>query len=350
MRKTFPLLLTALFILSSLASQAQIISAKNIKNRLIKRAGQRAEEKATQKLEDGVDKSVDKVFDSIFGAPSQKSESSPNNTSSSADGSNNNSQSSDEAALGMMSKMMSSFGVSEPPNPSYDFSSSYVMNVRSNTKDGDFKMKSKYYFTESGKYMGTTIIEGTSSEMNQSMQGLEAMVMDFDKNSMYTFLNTDGKKVMMGISIKNTLGAADMSSNDTQETQITKTGETKTIAGYTADAYLLNQNGDESTIWISRSKVPVVSTYYESFQKMFSAGNSFMSKNSPAANAQMMNFAKEGRVMLAMTSKTEEGDEMNMEVENIKTSDPFTFSTSGYENMMDMNKIMQDAMKEGAED
>ncbi|MFT5886686.1 MAG: hypothetical protein ACI9IP_003154 [Arcticibacterium sp.] len=342
MKKTFPLLLATIFMLTSFAGEAQIISGKNIKNRLIKRAGQRAEEKATQKMEDGVDKGVDKVFDSLFGPPAKKTE--PKTTANSG-----NDNSSEEAALGMMNKMMSSFGVSEAPSSNYNFSSSYVMNIQSKTKDEDFKMKTKYYFTESGKYMGTKILEGTHPQMNSSTGGMEAMIMDFEKKSMYTFLNTDGKKVMMGISLNSTLGIAEASSSEAMESKLTKTGETKTIAGYATDAFLLTQGEDKSTIWISRSRVPVVSTYYEAFQKMSSSGNSFLSANT-SSNAQMAAFAKEGRAMLGMSSKTKDGDEMNMEVENIQASDPFSFSTSGYENMMDMNKIMPDAMKEGAKD
>ncbi|MFT7435457.1 MAG: hypothetical protein ACI8UX_001251 [Psychromonas sp.] len=249
----------------------------------------------------------------------------------------------------MMSKMVSSFGTSEAPNSNYNFTSSYVMNMHSKTKDEDLKMKTKYYFTESGKYMGTKILEGNHPQMNSSTDSMEAMIMDFEKKSMYTFLTTDGKKVMMGISLNSTLGIAEVSSSEAMENKLTKTGETKTIAGYATDAFLLTQGEDKSTIWISRSSVPVVSTYYEAFQKMSSSGNSFLSANT-SSNAQMMAFAKEGRTMLGMYSKTKDGDEMTMEVENIQASDPFSFSTSGYENMMDINKIMQDTMKEGAKD
>jgi hypothetical protein len=68
LKKTFKLVLAILFLLTSFVGHAQIISAKNIKNRLIHRAGQRAEEKATQKVEEG----IDKVFDSLFETPAQK--------------------------------------------------------------------------------------------------------------------------------------------------------------------------------------------------------------------------------------------------------------------------------------
>jgi hypothetical protein len=80
----------------------------------------------------------------------------------------------------MMSKMVSSFGTSEAPNSNYNFTSSYVMNMHSKTKDEDLKMKTKYYFTESGKYMGTKILEGNHPQMNSSTDSMEAMIMDFE--------------------------------------------------------------------------------------------------------------------------------------------------------------------------
>jgi hypothetical protein len=111
------------------------------------------------------------------------------------------------------------------------------------------------------------------------------------------------------------------------------------------DAYLLKQGTDESTVWISRSRVPVVSKYYESFQKMSSSNKSKININY-AGNAEMMKFVKEGRALLGTESVQTNGDKMVMEVTEIKENDSYSFSTAGYENMMDFNKIMQDAQKQ----
>jgi len=133
--------------------------------------------------------------------------------------------------------------------------------------------------------------------------------------------------------------------SNVEKSNFTKLSESRTIAGYTCDAYLLKQGTDESKVWISKSRVPVVSTYYESFQKMSSSGKNSIKINY-GSNDEMLKFARAGRVMLGMETKNEKGEVMKMEVEDIKENDSYSFSTSGYENMMDFNKIRQDAQKQ----
>lgn len=343
----FSLILSLAFC--SVFSYAQILNPRRIGKKVADRAAQRAEQRAEQKANESIDKGVDKVFDSIFNPskkstePAAKTETKVNtpSTSSSSD------EMSQEQAMGMLSGLLGGMSSTAPPLESYSFSSSYVMDIKTKNSDGDFNMKNKYYFTQSGNYMGTKMISGFSPGMTGDTHGLQVVIIDFDKEYMYTFMEREGKKNMIGMSMKAAGEMATKMANEQNEnTTLAKTGETKTISGYTCDAYLLTQGKDKSTLWISRSRVPVVSAYYKSFQKMASAGSTSLFKIDNTANAEMIKFALEGRAMLGMNSQSKDGEQITMEVTEIKENDSYTIQTAGYENMMDFNKIMQDAQNE----
>lgn len=82
----------------------------------------------------------------------------------------------------------------------------------------------------------------------------------------------------------------------------------------------------------SRNKVPVVSQYYESFQKMSSSGKNKININY-SSNEEMINFIREGRAILGTDSIQSNGEKMTMEVTEISENDNFSFATAVYENM-----------------
>ncbi|AWV98892.1 DUF4412 domain-containing protein [Arcticibacterium luteifluviistationis] len=349
MKKIFIFSLVIALAFSSAFSYAQILNPRRLGKKIADRAAQRAEQKAEDKLNEGVDKSVDKAFDSIFNSSKKTTESTPNTETKQNTPSTNSSsdEMSQEQAMGMLSGLLGGMGSTPPPLDSYSFSSSYVMNIKTKNSDGDFDMQNKYYFTQSGNYMGSKMIGGSSPGMTGDMNGLQAIIIDFDKECVYTFMEAEGKKNMIGMSMKAAGQMAEkIAAEENKNTTFTKTGETKTISGYTCDAYLITQGKDKNTIWISRSRVPVVSAYYKSFQKMASTGSTSLFKIDNTANAEMMKFALEGRAMLGMNSMSSDGEQVSMEVTDIKESDNYTIQTAGYENMMDFNKIMQDAQNQ----
>lgn len=354
MKKIFKLSLVLTLAFSSVFSYAQILNPRRLGKKVADRAAQRAEQRAEGKLNESIDRGVDKAFDSIFNTTKKTTETNQNTDNKSTSPTSTDASSaemSQEQAMGMLSGLLGGMNATPPPSESYSFESSYIMNITSKTSDGDFNMQNKYYFTSNGNYMGSKMLGGSNPEMSKQTQGLEAIIIDFEKECMYTFMKAEGRKNMIGMSMKAAGDmAAKMAQEEQSETTITKTGESKTIAGYTCDGYLLTQGKDKNLIWISRSRVPVVSSYYESFQKMASSGSSSLVRIDDVANAQMMKFAAEGRAMLGMESKTDKGEEMFMEVSEIKESDNYTIQTSGYENMMDFNRIMQEAQSQQEEE
>jgi hypothetical protein len=307
-----------LFIIVSAMADAQIFDPR-------KTAKRKAEQRTNQKIDQTIDKALDKVF-SGFGK--KNGEKSSDDDSSDKEASNNSVQEEDASAV--MGKLFGNLGLggANPPAESYSFNSSYIMRMKSQgkKKDENYVMDMKYMFNDGGKVMGVRMMEG--------------MIFDFEKSQMYNFMNMNGQKQYMGISVKE--GAVgDYAAEQNEKITFTKTGKTKTIAGYPCDAYLSNDGENEYIVWMSRSAIPSIAPYYDAVNKM-SATQKGKNKMAYNANPEMLKLVKEGRAMLGMEME-DKGTSMEMEMVKISPNDNYTFSTSGYSSMMDMGAIMKQA-------
>lgn len=319
---------------------AQRITLDKLKNRVQNRAADKAESKVNEKVDSG----VDKVLDGIFGAVEKSVKSTPK-TDDSTSNTNQNTASentSNQDASKLLSQIMGGIGQSVAPDANYSFQSSYDMKMKMSDKKGKVnEMTMRYMFSNSNAYMGSKIIDASDPQMKKQMSSMEAMIFDFEKNSMYTFMNMNGQKQMMGISLKE--GASgDMLKNSYEKTTYTKTTQKRTIAGYSTTAYEMIQDGEKYLVWISDRPVSFMKGYYEAFNRMSksnpSQGASFAYDVNPELKAMMEN----GQMMLGMDMSGKDGD-MAMEMLKINASDSNSFSTTGYSNMMDLGKIMEQA-------
>lgn len=345
--RNFQLLLVTLLVLTGLSGYGQILSPERIKNRV----KNRAKERTAQEVDNRVDRGVDKVLDGLFGTVDKGAKAATDavkdSSSSEPDKKTQpNEEVSQEDAMGMLNGLLGGLGGGVEPQSSYTFDASYVMKMNSNTNEGPQNFEVKYRFTDSGEYFGSEIIN-MGTQAPQGMKG-QFMVYDMANSTMFTFMEMNGQKQMMSIGMQNLEGQAEaIIDKDMSETTYTKTGQTKNIAGYTCDGYLMKQNGKSSLVWISQSRVPVVSAYYTSMNKAMKANKNGLQFDY-SSNPEILKMMKEGKALLGMEFE-EDGSKTEMEVIEIKGRDNFSFNTSGYSNMMDFNKIMQDAQKQQQE-
>ncbi len=329
--------LLVLLILVSAVANAQIIDPRTV----IKR---KTEQRANQKIDESIDKALDKVFNGFEKKAKDKSE--KDKATENASSSSDTEQAEDPTTA--MGKLFGSLGLggATPPAGSYNFNSSYVMQVKTQGKKSDenMTMEMKYMFNDGGKVMGSKILSADNPDVNSQMGMMEAIIFDWEKSQMYSFMNMNGQKQYIGISVKD--GAiGDAAEEEYTKTTFTKLGKTKTIAGYVCDAYLSNDGETESTIWVSRDAIPSVARYYDAFNRM-SASQKNQMKMAYQANPEMMKMVQQGRAMLGMET-LQDGSKMEMEVVKISPNDNFTFSTAGYSSMMDMNAILKQAEQSG---
>ncbi|MCR9063725.1 MAG: DUF4412 domain-containing protein [Cytophagales bacterium] len=353
--KTFKsgIILSIGFTFFATAGFSQIFSPDRIKDRIKERAAQ----KTQNEVDNRVDRGVDKVLDGLFGTVDKgaKTATEAVKDAASSDGTSKESKATEakteEDVMKLFGGLMGGMGQAEAPDASYKFASSYVMKITSSEKSKDqTDFTIKYHFAKDGEYFGSKIMQSSDPKMNSAVNS-QFMVYDLSKNAMYTFMEMNGQKNMMSIAMKN---VEDMASEKVDEkienTSYTKTGQTKTIAGYPCDGYLMKQDGEEYLVWISKSNVPVVASYYKNLNKAMSGNNPGSIKFNYGANPEMMKMVEQGRAFMGMTHTEKNGEKMEMEVVEINASDNYSFNTAGYSNMMDFNKIMQDAQKQSTEE
>lgn len=328
--------LLTFMIMAATVADAQILDPRKVAKR-------KAEQRANQKIDQTIDKALDKVF-SGFGKKNKKE--STKETKPEKESGSMNESSGEEDASAAMGKLFGSLGLggANPPAESYSFNSSYVMKVKNSGKKADesYTMEMKYMFNDGGEVMGAKMMSTDQPEMKSQLDAMQGIIFDWSKGQMYTFMNMNGQKQYIGVSVKNgTIG--DAVEGQYEKTTFTKLGKTKTIAGYTCDAYLSNDGKDEYLIWISQKAIPSVARYYDAFNKM-SANQKNQMRMAYQANPEMMKMVKEGRAMMGMEMEDKDG-KIEMEVVKISPNDNYTFDASGYSSMMDMNAIMKQAQE-----
>ena len=320
----------AIFLLIAAHTQAQILDPTKVLKR-------KATDRTNQKIDQSIDKALDKVFDG-FGkkkTSEEREEEEPSYES-------NDTEASD--ASESMGKLFGNLGFGGAPAPasSYSFSSSYVMQLKNSgrKKDENYTMKIKYMFDEEGKIMGSKILSSDNPDLNKSLEMMEAMVFDVDKMYMYSFMNVNGQKQFMGVSVKE--GAVgDALEGQYQKTKLTKLGETRTIAGYKSEAFLVDDGQQQSTVWLSVNAIPSVARYYDAFNKMTASQKNQM-KVAFQANPELLQLFQQGRALMAMETSTKDA-KTELEILEISPRDSFSIQTAGYRSMMDINSLMNGA-------
>lgn len=336
-------LLSIVFSLFLISAQAQILSPDRIKNRIKERAEQKVENKVNEKVDSG----VDKVLDGIFGGI----EKGVKNATSSPEKSENTkapSSTSEEDASQMLSGLLGSLGGSASPASNYSFSASFDMKIQNQEgTEQALDMTMRYYFNKDGKYMANKILDSADPNMKAQLSAMEAVVIDFEQNSVFNFMNMNGQKQMMGISFKpGTSG--ELAKDSYEKASYTKTNKTKTIAGYSCTGWEMTSKGETSLVWISNASIPFMNGYYKSFNQMNSAvPNQPTNAMAYLQNDELVKMMQNGQMMLGMEMKDNKST-MIMEVLKISPNDSFSFDTAGYSNMMDINAIMKQAQQQAA--
>lgn len=291
--------------------------------------GQETQEK--KKEEDPLKKAeaaFDKAFDGLF-KPKKTTDAKPTQEKPKAESKEKESSSGGFGGF--------SFG--GKPKASYNFGSSMTMKMTmKGTKEKEnTTMRNKYMFTEDGKAMGVKFLGSDNPDMQKASGSMDAFVMDFEQNKIFTFMTNDGKKTLMAMGFKNdpTQQAIE---KEPAKVKITKSNETKTIVGYKCDGYWVEneEKKDKIMMWVSQNRVGEMA---KMTQKMAMGSSPYGSKGATKnymayySHPEFAKLFEQGKVVLGYTSKTEKGEQVDMEVEEIKPNDKTVFETAGYKTM-----------------
>ncbi|MEM1123374.1 MAG: DUF4412 domain-containing protein [Bacteroidota bacterium] len=246
MKKALIFLLLAVFACTT--ADAQIF--KNQKKRAEERAKRRAQNKAQNKVDRTVDEAVDDAFESIGSLfKKKKKKQDTNNSSNEGD----NAKETDEADQAMGSVMDMLGGGKSPaeaglPN-SYAFDTKVRMRMTSINKRGKEDTGTLNMLLADGKdYMGY--------DMEEENGGFA--VMDMERMKMVAVVTEEesGMNMATVMDMESTLAAAsqyqteeEVDDRDYSSFKVTKTGKTKTIAGYQCTQYIIEGDDAEGEVW-----------------------------------------------------------------------------------------------------
>lgn len=274
---------------------------------VLKRKG---EDRVNQKVDQSLDKALDKLF-----SPSEKK-------SKEGGGGDEN--------------PLSGLQMGGKPADAYAFQASMVVHMKMTSSKDVQSWKMKYMFDQEARWMGMRFLEGNDPSMAQAYQMMDAVVLDFNQMKIFSFINNNGSKMVMGIGFKPDKLESQMESQPDRYS-LTKTSETKSIGGTPCQGYQMKdeKGKDVVMLWISSTPVGDFSRFMKAMAR--SGGNLAKGKNpnlmAYQSHPELIKLASQGRMILGMTSKGEKGEQMDMEYLDFKSNDAITFRTSGYQSM-----------------
>jgi len=242
MKKAIQLLaaITALLFLSAQPAKAQLL--KKIQDKVNKKIENRIDQEA--------DEQIDKTLDQVFEGDSTSEQT--------------NDDSSDLSDQQRMSNIMKGLGMSGEPVPiadSYHFQSKIQMHIESYDDKGKLESDGEFitWVSPSMKNFAYEFVSG-----NIARDGKGLIIMDVENNAMIILSEEDSKKtgIVYGFnpdafsSWSDSLADYDdyEPANVNLNPYLEKTGQTKTISGYSCDEYHYNnpEEDTEANFWLSK--------------------------------------------------------------------------------------------------
>ena len=208
--KTF--LLSLILLVFSIESSAQFL--KDFGQGLQYSTERKLQDKAIKEAENAIEDAIDNAI-----------EESLENSNEEAESTSNNNQETKSTAQGFSKST---------PAANYNFQHKAVMQIQTGKEAIDVT----YLLSDNENYFGVEFNE-------EQMQGSYFGVFDADRETMFTFMESGGQKIRMGMNLH---------MDDTEASsdyQFTATGNVKSILGYTCEEYLLTGEDMTANVWIT---------------------------------------------------------------------------------------------------
>ncbi|MCA6074680.1 DUF4412 domain-containing protein [Fulvivirga sedimenti] len=305
-RNVILFLLAAFFITTS--ADAQLL--KKLKQAAEDGVQEAVERRVAHEIEKAAQKQTDRYLEQIFGPPTQY-----------------------EGAGYDYSEMLKGIDLNVETEDSYHFEGFTDMEISGTDEKGK-----EIDPTQFRTFMSTNA-EVWAMQLETDDKDLERTVMIFDNTHKATIMLLENKKgeksrvaygldwsKMMDSSIEST-----MDSMKVADFNITKTGNTKTIMGYTCNEYQTETDEYTARYWVSEEPIQGYSSYW-------SKNNFLFSQQMKKKYATYFDQLPEGDVLeMNYVSKTGDGD-TTMKIIEINTTENFDFVMADYENGLEQTE------------
>ncbi|MCZ4407457.1 hypothetical protein O3Q51_01455 [Cryomorphaceae bacterium 1068] len=303
---------TFLFACFTIGTQAQIAEKTEEK------AKQKTEQRVDQKIENGIDSGLDAIEGIFSKNKKKKKKEVVEETETEA---LTETKSSEEVSANASTMAMPG-GADVQVQDEYKFDHRFVILMEDYDKKGKLNQSNEMTFLakEESSLMGII--------MNQEGINTE-MIYDLASYEIVTLMNTGGQKIGTTMSIDKSQVESMMPKEDSEATDMSemptfkKTGNTKTISGYSCDEYVVEnlENGDGSsmTYWVTDE---LEIDWIKSMANM-----SGVNKQMPDMYAGS-GYPEGSVIQMIVTQKN--GERMEMTVKKAEVDQNITISTKGY--------------------
>jgi hypothetical protein len=306
MRIVFLTLITVLIIQPVHGQRFLKKLQEKIEEKVEERAKEKVDERVEQKANEAIDNQIDKAEESL---ESENSGQSSGNEVQREERVNN---------------ILKGFGLSGEPVPiedNYNFDHLIEMHIESFNKNGEKEEEGEFitHFNPGAKNMAYEMISGNISNPGQGV-----IIIDIDNGALIIVGEENGEKTGIAYGLKSFFNSTgeiydEADPEGTPESylanpNITKTGRTKTIAGYKCDEYKYSDEETESHIWITKDMKLGSRDYFSSLYK-----TSLYSRGIPW-----------GAIMEVTSIDKDTGEKSFMEVTRVDDNSNKRFSMADY--------------------
>jgi len=227
------------------------------------------------------------------------------------------------ALEGMMGGMMEP----APTESEYSFTGFMIMEVTSTDKKGKSEepVRINYLLSKQPEFMGMDFQDPKKPENSTTT------IMDTKNEAMVMLMSSDGQKSSFAIKmdyekVQELVDEEAEVQLENPEYKLTKTGNTKTILGYTCEEWMVVSEDGEGRYWITEKPIDGLSIFSPQ-------SNPMVSNKTMERYTSMFSNAPKGSFMEMIFTDTD-GTVTDMKVIEINTNSPKKFSLAEYPNML----------------
>ncbi len=292
-----------------------ILATGSLNAQVVDKTEEKAKRKTNQRIDKKIDNSIDDGLNAIEGLFKKKKKKKGDSDDVEA---KERSPKSEEPEMSSFMNMMGNKTIDK----TFDFNQKVTIETVVIDKKGksEDQYNSAMYLSSDHPHIGMNMEKGM-----EGAESLEMIIFDFDDNQMLMMMNSEGQKMGFAMSTEN-LDEED-SDGDITDMKITKTGNSKTISGYSCDEYLIEgedfKDGEKQTAWITQdAEVNWIEAWSEA-----------MTANEKAKMNQKLPENYPDGAVIQTIYEEDSGKRFVMTVTEIDTNHSESVSTSGYKFM-----------------
>ncbi|HLT07166.1 MAG TPA: DUF4412 domain-containing protein [Cyclobacteriaceae bacterium] len=301
--------LTVVLLFCSFLADAQIMN--RIRRAAEQGVANAVEKRVEREVENATQRQLEKAFSDLYGPEA-------------------------EASGGIdMSNIFKGINTNVATEETYHFTGKAEMEMTGTDEKGKTMepVRMTSFLNESNDY---SAMEINAADQKQQADRMEKTIMIFDlkNNASIILMENEGEKTRMAFGFDATgleeqvdTHTDNVKTEDFENIKFEKTGNTKTIAGYSCEEYRAENDEWVASYWISKDPIPV-------FASFWGKNSPYLTKRSKNANKEYFKNLPEGDILAIESQSKKDKTKWSMTTKKIDSSSSTSFVMADYPNMM----------------